>query len=187
MEALIVSDSYAAAHDYWTTHRPSGRLLAISIGTGVGASVLDEGKPFFVSGETPGHFGQIDVSFDSDSRTLESSVGSKALQEEFNDGFAEAIAGFDENSIPLRALARGIRIAHAIYRPDTVSLLGYVGMLFQGCRAELERSIRSDLTSVARPDWKLTFGASPFHAAIGAARLASISPEERAALDSKPG
>lgn len=185
---VIVSDAYAAAHDYWTARRSSGRLFAISIGTGVGASVLDDGRPLLVSGETPGHFGQIDVTLGGDSapRTLESYLGVRALRAEFGEGFADMVARFDRESVPLRALARGIRIAHAIYRPDTIALLGYVGMLFEGCRGELERSIRSGLSPVAKVEWTLTFGTSPFHAAAGAARLAALSPEARAAADSRP-
>lgn len=172
---VIASDAYAAAHDYWASHRPFGRLMAISIGTGVGASVLDEGRPLLVSGETPGHFGQFDVTLDSDAapRTLESYIGANRLQAEYGPGIAGAIAGFDKRSDPLRALARAIRIAHAIYRPDTVALLGYIGMQFESCRVELDAVTRFDLTSVAKPDWKLAFGSTPFHAAIGAARLAA--------------
>ncbi|MBX3389633.1 MAG: ROK family protein [Phycisphaeraceae bacterium] len=186
---LIVSDAYAAAHDYWSSQKPLGRLLAISIGTGVGASVLDDGRPLLVSGETPGHFGQIDVTFEGSSapRTLESYVGANAIRAEYGDGFADAVGKFDKKARPLLALARGIRIAHAIYRPDTVALLGYVGMLFQGCREELESAIRSGLTSVAKADWKLSFGTSPFHAAIGAARLASLSQAARGVGDSSSG
>lgn len=171
----VASDAHAAAHDYWATHKPAGRLLAISLGTGVGACVLDEGRPLLVSGESPGHFGQLDVTIDPQSapRTLESYVGAKQLRAEYGNDMAATVANFDRASIPLRALARSIRIAHAMYRPDTIALLGYIGMQFASCRAALDASIRHDLTSVAKPGWKLEFGTSPFHAAIGAARLAA--------------
>ncbi|MGH7243084.1 MAG: ROK family protein [Phycisphaerales bacterium] len=173
---FIASDAHAAAHDFWSSHRPVGRLLAISIGTGVGASVLDEGRPLLVSGETPGHFGQIDVTLDPNSgpRTLEAYVGAKAIRSEFGEDVAKAIATLGNMSPPLRALARGLRIAHAIYRPDTVALLGFVGMQFAACRTALDAMVRTDLTAVANPDWKLAFGTSPFHAAIGAARLGAL-------------
>jgi len=179
----IASDAHAAAHDFQVTHKTVGRLLAISIGTGVGASVLDDGKPLLVCGETPGHFGQIDVTLDAEPvpRTLESYLGAKRLHAEFGSRLAEAIAAFDIHARPLRALARSIRIAHAIYRPDTVALLGYVGMQFAACQDKLETIVRADLTSVAKPDWKLAFGSSPFHAAIGAARLAEVNPAARGA------
>lgn len=176
---FIVSDAHAAAHDFGVTKRPSGRLLAISIGTGVGACVLDAGCPLLVSGESPGHFGQVDVTMDTQAtpRTLEWYVGAKRLHVEFGQDIAGAIANFNRSSIPLRALARSLRIAHAIYRPDTIALLGYVGMQFKECRAHLEAEIRDGLTTVAKPDWVLDFGISPFHAAIGAARLAGASAE----------
>ena len=178
VKPTIASDAHAAAHDFLITHKPIGRLLAISIGTGVGASVLDEGKPLLVCGETPGHFGQMDVTLDAEPvpRTLESYLGAKRLHSEFGSRFVEAIAAFDDHARPLRALARAIRIAHAIYRPDTVALLGYVGMQFAACRDKLETIVRADLTSVSKADWKLAFGSSPFHAAIGAARLAEVNP-----------
>jgi len=181
LQPLITSDAHAAAHDFWRSHGINGRLLAISIGTGVGASVLDDGRPLLVSGESPGHFGQVDVTLEGEPapRTLESYVGVKQLRSDFGAPFAETIADFDGSSKPLRALARAIRIAHAIYRPDTVALLGYVGMLFASRRDVLEALVRDGLTSVAKPDWKLTFGSSPFHAAIGAARLAQLTPGMR--------
>lgn len=178
----VTSDAHAAAHDFWTAQRPTGRLLAISIGTGVGASVLDDGRPLHVSGETPGHLGQVDVTLDQNSepRTLESYLGAKPLRSEFGEGLPEAIAGFHERSKPIRALACAIRIAHAIYRPDTVALLGFIGMQFASCRAVLDAVVRADLTPVAKPHWHLAFGSTPYHAAIGAARLASPSSAERA-------
>lgn len=175
----IASDAHAAAHDFWATKSPSGRLLSISMGTGVGACVLDEGRPLLVSGESPGHFGQVDVTMESQSapRTLEWYVGAKRLHVEFGQDIAGAIARFDRSSSPLRALARALRIAHAIYRPDSIALLGYVGMQFKACRSHLEAEIREGLTSVAKPGWSLDFGVSPFHAAIGAARLAGARAE----------
>lgn len=178
----IASDAHAAAHDFWVTKRPSGRLLAISIGTGVGACVLDAGCPLLVSGESPGHFGQVDVTMDSQStpRTLEWYVGAKRLHGAFGQDIVGAIAQFDRSSTSLRALARSLRIAHAIYRPDTIALLGYIGMQFNACRTHLEAEIREGLTSVAKPDWMLDFGVSPFHAALGAARLAGASPAKQA-------
>lgn len=61
---LLTSDAHAAAHDIWTTEHPHppGRLLCLSLGTGVGACVLDDGTPLHVSGTSPGHIGQMDVS-----------------------------------------------------------------------------------------------------------------------------
>lgn len=177
---VIVSDAYAAAHDFWVSNRPSGRLLAISMGTGVGASVLDDGTPLLVSADTPGHFGQIDVSMTGEPRTLESYVGANRLRAEFGDDLPLAIASMGRQSHAVQGLARGLRIAHAIYRPDTIALLGFVGMQFAGRAHDLDAMTRAGLTPVAKPDWKLAFGTTPFHAAMGAARLAALNSETRA-------
>jgi predicted NBD/HSP70 family sugar kinase len=75
----LTSDAHAAAHDVWSTESPAlmGRLLCLSLGTGVGASVLDDGVPLHVSGASPGHIGQVDVSIGNheDPRGFEPVVG----------------------------------------------------------------------------------------------------------------
>ena len=64
----ILSDANAVGYDIYAAEKLKGRLLCLSLGTGVGASVMDDwsGQRIFlrVSGESPGHFGQLDVSLD---------------------------------------------------------------------------------------------------------------------------
>ncbi len=58
------TDAHAAAYGAYSAERCTGRFLAISIGTGVGAAVLDDGKLLVVTGRSSGHMGQWDVSMD---------------------------------------------------------------------------------------------------------------------------
>lgn len=177
----VFSDAHASAYGYWWDARPSGRVLAIALGTGVGASVLDDGVVLQATGAGCGHFGQIDVSLDDQAPispdgsqgTLEAYVGVRGLTHELGSDFANRLGQLDSSSRALRALARGIRIGHAIYRPETIALLGYVGMKFAPASAVLRSEVEKGLTSVARKDWRLDFADNPFFAAIGAARLAA--------------
>lgn len=178
----VVSDAHAAAHDLWCTDRPPGRLLALSLGTGVGACVLDEGVPLRCTGAGPGHLGQIDVGTfgdvpaplgpDGGRGTLEGYIGLNALAARFGDGVEQALATLDDQDPALLALARAIRIAHAIFRPRTVALLGGIGVRLAPRLDGIRRTIGQELTRVADPDWTLMSGRHDHHAAIGAARLA---------------
>ena len=60
----IVNDANATGFDIYSTHRVVGRLLVLAIGTGVGPSVLDDGKPLYVEGDSAGHLGQLDISLE---------------------------------------------------------------------------------------------------------------------------
>jgi predicted NBD/HSP70 family sugar kinase len=175
------SDAQAAAQDWWTTTRPAGRLLALSLGTGVGACVLDEGAPLRVTGMSSGHLGQIDVSLDEEAPvgadggagSLEAYIGLPALMARKS---AEAEAIIDRLTIgdpALRALVRAIRIAHAIDRPNHVALLGGVGVRLAHRASALREAVDDRLTGLARSGWTLSCGKSDFHAALGAARLAA--------------
>ncbi|MGD9690494.1 MAG: ROK family protein [Phycisphaerales bacterium] len=198
----VVSDARAAAHDWWeSTARsrapgsPPRRLLAISLGTGVGACVLDDGRPLRVVGASSGHLGQIDVSLpaspgvptpigpDGGRGSLEAYIGLAALRAHVpaHVPIEDAIASLPPGSPPLRALTRAIRIAHALYRPDDIVLLGGVGIRLRHALPALRADIADALTSLARPGWTLQCGSSDFHAAAGAARIALDSA--RAALD----
>jgi glucokinase len=176
----LVSDAHAAAYDVWSTERPDGRLLCLSLGTGVGASVLDDGVPLHVSGHSPGHLGQMDVSIDDHPPigpdggrgSLEAYIGLPALQQRHADRTELALASMTLDEPPILALARAIRVAHAIYRPKHIRLLGGVGIRLAPLVPALRERVAHQLTSVAREGWTLAAGATDFHAARGAARLA---------------
>ena len=179
------TDQIAAATDYANQcdvrgFRIHGRLLAVSIGTGVGAAVLDFderqrlGLPLYVNGLSPGHVGQMDVSLDADP-PIGSDGGAGSLEAYLG---TEALAGRDPATLaiddsPIRALVRALRICHAIYRPHEIALLGGVGIRLSLLAEALKAGIDDRLTALARPGWRLGFGTDDFHAARGAARLAA--------------
>jgi len=183
------TDAHAAAHDLWDGHahqtHQDHRMAAISIGTGVGLCVLDKGVPLEIGFGTPGHLGQIDVSLDSTDAPvgpdggrggLEAYIGWPALRARYErdgQGVENLAACLVADDVPLRALARAIRIVHAIYRPNRVVLLGGVGIAIRPCLTHLHSLIAEQLTSLAREGWTLETGDSLHHAASGAARLAA--------------
>lgn len=181
LSVVVHSDAAAAAFGYWYSRRPQGRLLALSLGTGVGAAVIDDGELLRVTGESSGHIGQLDVSLDADAPLapdggrggLEGYIGAPALRRALGDDFATRLGSLDDRAAPIRALARAIRLCHAIFRPHEVALLGYVGMSLLPAAAALRAAVDRELTKVARPDWRLSFADSPHLAAEGVARLAS--------------
>lgn len=176
----IVSDVHAAALDASLELGLQGRVLGISLGTGVGAIVLDGERPLVVTGRSSGHFGQMDVTVagiepvpvgpDGGRGSLEGYIGVIALARRHGDveGWLGGLRG-DEPE--LAALARAIRIAHAIYRPHHVLLLGGVGIRLASVLAALRSRVGDALTSLADPGWTLASGRSDHHAAQGAARL----------------
>jgi predicted NBD/HSP70 family sugar kinase len=179
-EASILSDAGAMAYDVYVTKGLSGRLLCLTLGTGVGASVLDEGGRFVhVSGESPGHFGQMDVTLDDvtpvpigpdgGAGSLEAYIGAAALREAYGEHWMGEI---DETDPPIRALVRAIRIGHAMYRPHHVCLTGGVGIRLKGLLSEIKERVDTNLTKVARSGWNLLVGEGDDHAACGAARYA---------------
>lgn len=179
----LTSDAHAAAFDVWSTElpRPTGRMLCLSLGTGVGACVLDDGVPLHVSGTSPGHIGQLDVSLDAAHApigpdggrgSLEAYIGLRALVGTPGTHPGWSLATITPDSLPLLALARAVRICHAVYRPHHIRLLGGVGVRIAHALPSLRERIAHELTSVARAGWTLDAGTTPFHAARGAARLA---------------
>lgn len=176
----IETDVRAAAHHVWRARGVAGRLMAISIGTGVGACVLDDGVALRVSGSSSGHFGQIDVSLgvdapigpDGSRGSLEAYVGVGGLKRAGVNLHLSEIA-LRPGSDVLEALARAIRIAHAIYRPQHVFLLGGVGIRLGPSIEILRERIDLQLTSMAREGWTLETGWTAYHGALGAAMLAS--------------
>ena len=156
----------------------------LTLGTGVGAAVLDDGRPLEIEGGTPGHFGQIDVSVPDDvpvgpdggAGGLEGYVGVAALRRRYRDDVSAALAAFTGDEPPVLALVRALRIAHALYRPHHVSLCGGVGIRLRHLLPAIRRRVDDRLTSVARPDYNLTGGDDDFHAARGGAGL-TLPPE----------
>ena len=178
--AEILSDANAVGYDVYVSHRLKGRLLCLTLGTGVGASVVDEGGRFLhVSGESPGHFGQLDVSLESDppvgpdggAGSLEAYIGTAALAARYGDANVVGQLGVDEP--PVRALVRAVRIAHAIYRPQHVCLTGGIGVRLAGIVPEIRAAVSEKLTRVAREGWTLFTGENDYHAACGVARYAA--------------
>jgi glucokinase len=175
----IVSDAHGAAHDIITRRALAGRAAVLSLGTGVGMSVLDDGLPLIVDGTTPGHIGQIDVSLDSDppigpdggAGGLEAYIGTPALERAYGN-VAATLAAMTVSDAPIRTLVRAIRIIHAIYRPQHIVLAGGVGLGLRRLLPEIQSSVKARLTSVARDGWTLTAADHEFHAACGAAALA---------------
>lgn len=179
---FIAGDAYATAYDLFVTRRLTGRLFLLALGTGVGAAVLDDGRPLFVDGESPGHFGQLDVSIegepvlgpDGGAGSLEGYVGAAALARRYGPNFYHLLDRLPPDDPPVRALARAVRIAHGLYRPHHVCLAGGIGARFAPLLPALREQIATNLTNIARPDWSLTTGDHDFHAAAGVARLAAL-------------
>ena len=183
----ILNDSTASAYDIYAANKLHGRLLSITLGTGVGASVLDEGVPVFLDGESPGHMGQVDVSVegepvigpDGGAGSLEGYIGSPALIKKYGPDMAKTLAGLTEKDPPIRALARAVRIFHAIYCPDHVYFTGGIGIRLGHVLPGLRRLIETNLTSVAHPGWTMGTGEDDYHAAKGAARFAADRGSKR--------
>ncbi len=180
--AEILSDAAATAFDLYASRSLNGRLFNLTLGTGVGAAVIDDGRFVHVSGETPGHFGQIDVSLDANppigpdggAGSLEAYVGAAAMVR-YGANPLERL-GVDDP--PVRALVRAIRIGHAIYRPAHIGLAGGVGTRLARLLPEIRIAVDANLTSVARAGWTLFAGETDFHAACGAARYAGRERKE---------
>lgn len=178
---VIASDANATAYDIYMTRLFAGRLLMLVIGTGVGASVLDEGGVFLrVDADSAGHIGQFDVSLegepvigpDGGRGSLEGYIGIPALTERYGSVEA-ALRDMKPTDPPMRALARAIRICHAMYRPSHICIGGGIGIRLGPVLPGLRDLVDDHLTHIARPERTLTIAEHDFHAAIGAARLAA--------------
>ena len=181
----ICNDAVSAGTDIVLAKQLTGRVACIALGTGVGMAILDDGVPLIVEGSSPGHIGQVDVSIgdaseevpigpDGGAGSLEGYMGVPALIRRYGSTqtFLQT-ASIDHP--PIRALARAIRIVHAIYRPQHIVLAGGIGIRLAPMIDQLRALIATRLTSVAREGWTLLTGDHDFHAALGAARLASTS------------
>jgi predicted NBD/HSP70 family sugar kinase len=181
---VIANDAATAAHDVYASRGLHNRLLLLTLGTGVGSVVLDDGgKLLDVEGGTCGHLGQIDVSIpehdvigpDGGSGGLEGYIGVAALRRAYGSDVSQAIAKFTGREPAILALVKTLRISHAIYRPMHICLCGGVGIRLKQLLPVLREMIDRNLTSVARQDYTLTCGDDDFHAARGAALLAAHS------------
>ena len=181
-----VTDAYASGGDYYKSKGLTGRLLAISLGTGVGCAVIDDGcVQLRLHGRSSGHIGQMDVSLRDDAPIgpdggrggLEAYIGLPALLKRYgSEGDPrEIFTKMKKGDEPLRALARAIRIGHAIYRPMHIALLGGVGVGLgvAGLLAYLREEVACGLTNVAVSGWKMECAESDMHAARGAALCAA--------------
>ncbi|HEV2292660.1 MAG TPA: ROK family protein [Tepidisphaeraceae bacterium] len=179
----LLNDSTSSAYDIYASHQLSGRLLSITLGTGVGASVLDDGVPLMIEGDSPGHIGQVDVSVpgedvigpDGGFGSLEGYIGAPALAKRYGSDMAATLARLTEQDAPIKALARAIRIFHAIYRPQHVYFTGGIGIRLKHLVPSIRKLVNTNLTSVADPKWTISTGDDDFHAAKGAARLAAAA------------
>lgn len=177
---VVTTDAHATAYDLYSGRRLRGRLFLLAIGTGVGAAVLDDGAQLRVDEDSPGHFGQVDVSIqghpvvgpDGGAGSLEGYLSAAALANRYGPDPAAWVSRITADDPPLRALVRALRIAHAIYRPHHVLLAGGIGVRLGHLVAQLWANVDRQLTSIARPNWTLATGDGDYHAAQGAARLA---------------
>lgn len=185
----ILNDAVATATDVIASKQLVGRVVSIAIGTGVGMGVLDDGVPLFIEGASPGHIGQVDVTIPGDEDIIGPDGGRGSLEGYLGVPALIARYGSTETFLsqatvshsPIKALVRAIRICHAIYRPAHVVLVGGIGTRLKRLAATIKDACDDRLTRVADPNWQLHFGDHDFHAALGAARLASrIASEPRA-------
>ncbi|MDB5304147.1 MAG: glkA1 [Phycisphaerales bacterium] len=180
LPVTVTNDSVAGGYDVYSTQKLGGRLLVLALGTGVGAAVLDDGVPLDVENGSPGHIGHCDVSLESEpaigpdggAGSLEAYIGASALRARYGPDAMSIASRIGPNDPPVRALARAVRICHAIYRPHHVVLAGGLGIRLGHVLAALRGHVDRNLTALARPGWTLGIGTSDFHAASGAARLA---------------
>jgi len=163
----VTTDAHAAAYGHWHQHPHPGRTLSLIIGTGVGCCVLDNGKQLLVTGQSCGHLGQIDVGQldsspqvapDGSLNTLESYLGLHARQTRYGNDPLGQLLEAPISDAPWLALIRTIRIVHAVYRPQSIVLLGGIGSRLEQRLEELKSAVLAGLTSVAFDGWTLTAG-----------------------------
>jgi predicted NBD/HSP70 family sugar kinase len=177
----VATDAVANAYDIYAINNLRGRLVSLALGTGVGAAVIDDGGiPLKVDGESPGHIGQVDCSIegepvigpDGGAGSLEGYIGAPALQKRYGPDMSATLAKLGPDDAPLKAIARAIRICHAIYCPQHVALTGGLGNRMTHLLPVIRTLVEMNLTSIAKKGWTLISGNDDFHAAKGAARLA---------------
>lgn len=180
----VVSDAEAATIDASRAFPDARRVLGIAIGTGVGASLIEDGRPLRLGRGSVGHVGQIDIGPigcpehdgpfgpDGGRNTLEAYLGVAAFRKRFGDDFTATLQSLPETDPGFIALVRLVRIVLPVYTPDLILFMGGVGIALASRAEALRVMIGKDLTRVAPPGWTLGFGTHQHHAAFGAARLA---------------
>ncbi len=171
----------AAACEHRRNPMP-GRTLYLSLGTGVGGAVLDDGKPVIITRGTSGHFGHMDVcGGDPDAPAtpgagrgaLEAYVGFRTLEAAGVPFTSDERFDHPVMKAALAALARGLRILLAVYRPDHIVLMGGTVDIYAPALNKVKAMADDNLTKAAPTNWTLTVGQTDnFAAAIGAATLA---------------
>ncbi len=178
------TDANAAAACEHRRNPMPGRSLYLSLGTGVGGAVLDDGRPVIITRGTSGHFGHMDVSGGDPDAPVTPGAGRGALEAYIGFRTLEA-AGVpfeseDRFAHPtmkraLTALASGIRILLAMYRPDHIVLVGGTVNIFAPALDRVEAMANDGVTRAAPAKWTLSVGQSDnFAAAIGAATLSKV-------------
>jgi predicted NBD/HSP70 family sugar kinase len=170
---FLISDAVAAAADLQLGLSLPGRLFALALGTGVGAAVLDDAIPLRISGDGPGHFGQLDVSGGDPDAPLGPDGGRGSLEAYCGASHWPQSISPADCATQLRALAQALRIAHAIYRPQHIAILGGTALRIAPLRASLLHLVSTHLTGIARPVWQLHWASHAHHSAAGVARLAA--------------
>ncbi len=165
--ARVYSDAIAAGADFVRTNALLGRVACISMGTGVGLGVFDDGVSIDLVRCDAKHFGAIKVDA---GKTLESVVGIPALRERFGDDIRGGIAAMGKDDRTIRAVVRMIRMVLELYSPRSVVLMGGIGITLAQHAEMIDRLVREELAMDS--SWAVRFGDSVFHAAMGAARLA---------------
>jgi predicted NBD/HSP70 family sugar kinase len=168
-QGSVFSDAVAAGADFVQANGLNQRSACISIGTGVGLGVFDQGQSVGIGNGGAGHLGHSEV---ERGRVLESVIGVPALRLRFGESIEAGIAGLAADDPVINAAVYMIRLVHAIYVPRHVVLLGGIGILLQQHSETITQLVNENLASVADSRWDLRFGSSMYHAAMGAARLA---------------
>lgn len=182
----LLTDQYATAVAEGNAEPRPGRTLVLTLGTGVGGAVLDDGVPLTFTRGTPGHLGHIDISGGDPDAPWTDAAGRGALEAYLGASTLRTLglplhdpaACAAHPAMPgvIDALSRGLRILFALYRMDHIVLAGGVAPIFGPVLDQLEVRIRDGLTPVAPQAWTVRLGqVGLFAGAIGAAQLARQS------------
>lgn len=180
----VMTDAAAWGAGVWNREPVQGRLLVLAMGTGIGGAFMVDGKPATLDGLSPGHIGALDVSLGEDDTpvacdgavgVLEAYAGGRALIARFGiENLKEHMMGLPPDDPALRALTKGIRICHAIYKPDAIRLVGGIGAMLEPHCSTIDRTVRTGLTGVARPGWTLKIVDDLYLAAEGVALASRV-------------